>query len=95
MALNGALNLLNARKQNMSKINFFHVNDYKIRYDISNSVNCGGTCAITQTGVATATITVGGLNTYLGLDFTGIGEREQSNFEKIKFTFLHVSIFIF
>ncbi len=58
----------------------------RIRYDISNSVNCGGTCAITQTGVATATITVGGLNTYLGLDFTGIGEREQSNFEKIKFT---------
>jgi hypothetical protein len=26
MALNGALNLLNARKQNMSKIDFYHVN---------------------------------------------------------------------
>jgi len=58
----------------------------RIRYNIANSINCGGTCGITQTGVATATITVGGLNTYLGLDFTGIGEREQSNFEKIKFT---------
>jgi hypothetical protein len=58
----------------------------RIRYSISNSVDCGGTCNLTQTGIATATITVGGLNTYLGLDFTGVGEREQSDFEKIKFT---------
>jgi hypothetical protein len=58
----------------------------RIRYDIANDQLCGGTCAITQTGVATATITVGGLNTYLGLNFVGIGEREASDFEKIKFT---------
>lgn len=58
----------------------------RIRYDVSNSSNCGGTCSITQTGIATATITVGGINTYLGLDFTGIGELEAADFEKIKFT---------
>lgn len=57
-----------------------------IRYNVANSLNCGGTCNITQTGVATATITVGGVNTYLGLNFNGIGERQDANFEKIKFT---------
>ena len=56
-----------------------------IRYDIANSQNCGGTCSIRQTGTATATITVGGVNTYLNLDFNGIGEAEQSAFEKIDF----------
>jgi hypothetical protein len=57
----------------------------RIRYNISNSLNCGGTCNITQTGVAQATITVGGTNAYLGLDFTGIGELQQPDYEKIKF----------
>jgi hypothetical protein len=57
-----------------------------IRYNVANSLNCGGTCNITQTGVATATITVGGVNTNLGLNFSGIGERQDANFELIKFT---------
>jgi hypothetical protein len=57
----------------------------RIRYDCANSQNCGGTCDITQTGIATATITVGGVNTYLGLDFVGIGELQAPDYEKIKF----------
>jgi hypothetical protein len=56
-----------------------------IRYSISDSLNCGGTCDLTQTGTATATITVGAFDTYLGLDFEGIGELEASNYELISF----------
>jgi len=56
-----------------------------IRYDIANSANCGGTCAQTQTGTATATITVGAANTYLALNFDGIGEAQDSQFEKVEF----------
>jgi len=60
-------------------------NNSKIRYDIENSSNCGGTCADTQSGTATATITVGGSAVDMGLDFEGIGELESPNFEKIEF----------
>lgn len=56
-----------------------------IRYDIANSVNCGGTCGQTQTGTATATVTVGGVDAYLNLDFNGIGEKELPDYEKIDF----------
>lgn len=56
-----------------------------VRYNIANSANCGGTCAQKQTGTATATITVGPADTYLNLNFEGIGEAEASQFEKIEF----------
>ena len=60
-------------------------NNLNIRYNIVDSVNCGGSCSTTQAGTATATITVGGVNTYLGLEFEGIGELEAANYELIKF----------
>jgi hypothetical protein len=56
-----------------------------IRYNISDSVNCGGTCDLTQIGTATATITVGGFDTYLGLNFVGSGESQDAGYEKISF----------
>jgi len=56
-----------------------------IRYNVSDSQNCGGTCNATQTGTATATITVGASDTYLNIDFEGIGELEASFYEVITF----------
>ncbi len=60
-------------------------NNTRIRYDIANSENCGGSCEDTQSGTATATITVGASDVDMGLDFEGIGELEAANFEKIEF----------
>jgi hypothetical protein len=63
-----------------------------IRYNITNSVNCGGTCQSLQAGTATATITVGAKDVYMGLDFDGIGELQASQFEIIKFSLDGVQI---
>lgn len=60
-------------------------NNTRIRYDIENSSNCGGSCTALQSGTATATITVGASDVDMGLDFEGIGELEAPNFEKIEF----------
>jgi hypothetical protein len=57
-----------------------------IRYNITNSQNCGGTCNSLQAGTATATITVGASDVNMGLDFEGVGELQDPNFEKISFT---------
>ena len=56
-----------------------------IRYNITNSTNCGGTCNSLQAGTATATITVGAVDVNMGLTFNGIGELQDNNFEKILF----------
>lgn len=56
-----------------------------VRYDITDSTNCGGTCNSTQSGTATATITVGGVDVNMGLDFDGLGELQAPQFELIKF----------
>jgi hypothetical protein len=56
-----------------------------IRYDVEDSLNCGGTCDSVQAGTATATITVDNVDTYLYLDFEGVGELENPAFEKITF----------
>jgi hypothetical protein len=57
----------------------------RIRYDISDSVACGGSCEFTQSGTATATITVGGTDVEMALDFEGIGEKVSPLFELIDF----------
>jgi hypothetical protein len=56
-----------------------------IRYNITNSTNCGGTCSSSQSGTATATITVGASDVNMGLDFDGIGELQAPQFELITF----------
>jgi len=58
----------------------------RIRYNVTDSAGlCGGTCSSTQSGTATATITVGAVDVNMGLSFTGIGEREAAAYEKILF----------
>jgi hypothetical protein len=56
-----------------------------IRFNISDSVDCGGTCGITQIAWAEATITVGSTNTNMGLTFVGNAERQDTNYEVIQF----------
>ena len=56
-----------------------------VRFNIADSLNCGGTCGITQTGTATATITVGPVNTYLHLSFSGLAELQDTNYENLSF----------
>jgi hypothetical protein len=57
-----------------------------IRYNVTDSANCGGTCSAIQAGTATATITVGGLDVNMGLSFSGVGELQAPDFEKITFS---------
>jgi hypothetical protein len=52
-----------------------------IRYNIVDSQDCGGTCASIQAGTATANITVGASPVWLGIDFEGIGELEEAEYE--------------
>jgi hypothetical protein len=56
-----------------------------VRFNIADSLNCGGTCNITQTGTATATITVGPVDTYLHLSFSGLAELQDTNYENLSF----------
>jgi hypothetical protein len=67
-------------------------NNSTIRYDIEDSVNCGGSCANTQAGTATANITVGASAVDMDLDFEGIGEFQAANFEKISFRLNSVEV---
>lgn len=59
---------------------------YDIMYRIEDSENCGGTCTAIQSGEAIATIYTT-VEKELRLTFEGIGEKESSSFEKIKFYF--------
>jgi len=62
-------------------------NDHtQLRFIISDSKNCGGNCDATQSGSAIANITVGDKDVFLSIDFYGVGELQEPNFEKIRFT---------
>jgi hypothetical protein len=61
-------------------------NNTQLRFNIEDSKNCGGNCNATQSGTAIANITVGEKDVFLNLEFFGIGELQESNYEKIKFT---------
>jgi hypothetical protein len=56
-----------------------------IRFNISDSVGCGGTCDYVQTGIATATITVGASDTDMTVNITGLAEREATGYEDCTF----------
>jgi len=60
-------------------------NNLCVRFNIADSLNCGGTCDITQNGTATATITVGPVDTYLHLSFSGLAELQDTGYENIAF----------
>lgn len=59
--------------------------EMSIRFNVEDSLNCGGNNVNTQSGTATATITVGNKNVLMDIDFVGIGELEASGFEEINF----------
>jgi hypothetical protein len=63
-----------------------------IRYNIVDSLNCGGTCGSTQAGTATANITVGASDVWLGVDFEGVGELEESNYELLSLSLDSVQV---
>lgn len=61
-----------------------------IRFDVSRSAQAGcpaptGICTLQQQGWATASITVGPNPTYLTLDFSGMGEKVSSDYDKMQF----------
>ena len=55
-----------------------------IRYNITDSGNCGGPCGSIQSGEATATITVSS-KAQLNLDFSGVVEWQDAGFESLQF----------
>jgi hypothetical protein len=59
-------------------------NNKSVRYNITDSLNCGGTCNDVQEGTATAFITVGNKKVFMDLDFEGIGELQAVNYELIE-----------
>jgi hypothetical protein len=60
-------------------------NGGRIRFNIEDSLNCGGSNDETQGGTATATITVGGSAGSLGFSFSGVAEEEATGYELISF----------
>jgi len=60
-------------------------NNQNVRYSISDSSNCGGTCNQIQSGSAEATITVGTSSVNMALDFDGLVEQQDAGFENIIF----------
>jgi hypothetical protein len=57
----------------------------RLRFDLEDSENCGGSNNNTQSGTATATIAVVGSEVELDFSFSGIGELQLSGFENIFF----------
>ena len=56
-----------------------------IRFNIQDSINCGGTNGSIQSGTATAIIDVVDDDFNLGINFSGMAEKYQSGFENIEF----------
>jgi hypothetical protein len=65
-------------------------NNLKVRFNVALSANCfvpefAGGCNVTQKATATATITVGAVDTYLNISWIGMGERQDTNYDKMRF----------
>jgi hypothetical protein len=60
-------------------------NNTQLIFKIEDSENCGGHCKDVQKGSATANITIGEQDVYLNLDFEGIGELFNEDYEIIEF----------
>jgi hypothetical protein len=61
-------------------------NNLVIRFNVARSSGCpGGTCDLVQQATATATITVGAVNTNLDINWVGMGEAEDEEFDKMRF----------
>jgi len=63
-------------------------NNYTIRFNLADSStnpSCGGTCAKIQRGSATATISTGGAAYNMELNFVGMAETQDKDYENIRF----------
>lgn len=60
-------------------------NNTQLRFNIEDSKDCGGNCDEIQSGTAVANITVGNKDVLMVVDFFGVGELQQSNYERIEF----------
>jgi hypothetical protein len=61
-------------------------NNLTIRFNVAPSLNCvSGGCNITQVANATATITVGAVDTYLNISWVGMGERQATSYDIMSF----------
>jgi len=61
-------------------------NDKTIRYNVEDSTNCGGSNNKTQTGIAICCITTGPCSVLLNVDYDGVGEKQDDNFEVLRIT---------
>jgi len=59
-------------------------NGNSIRFNIEDSVNCGGSNANIQRGIATATINVTGGIRIMTVSLSGLAERQSTGFESMK-----------
>jgi len=62
-------------------------NNKTITFNVADSTTspCGGTCDIRQDGTATATITVGAVDTYMYVTISGMAETQDSGFDNCLF----------
>jgi len=60
-------------------------NGSRLRIDLEDSENCGGSNENVQSGTATATIAVVGADVSLGFSFSGIAEMQDTGYENISF----------
>lgn len=58
-------------------------NNLVVRYDVTDSLNCGGTCDSTQSGTATATIQTGPVDLNLTITVTGLVELQIAGYERL------------
>jgi len=63
-----------------------------LRFNVQDSLNCGGTNDSTQSGTATAIIDVIGDDFNLGINFSGMAETYETNYENITFYLDDVAI---
>lgn len=54
-----------------------------VRYDVSDSLNCGGTCDSIQSGTAVATIQTGPTDLNLTITVTGLAELQIAGYERL------------
>lgn len=63
-----------------------------VRFDIEDSLNCGGLNDNVQLGTATASISTGARPIYMNLEYTGLAEDEDEFFENMSFFLNNVKV---
>lgn len=69
-------------------------NNQKIFYYVKNSIQCGGDCCDVQSGVATASISVGSSDVWFDLNYENITQLQLSGKNKLTVSLNNATIFI-